>query len=276
MAEERRSGLYDPSFEHDACGIGFVANLKGRKSHDIVDKALTMLARMEHRGACGCETNTGDGAGILIQVPHEFLVDECVKIGIKLPASGAYGVGMLFLPQDERMREDARAILKRSVEKMGMEVLGYRVVPFDNSMIGDSAKAVQPQIEQVFIKRPDNITNPDDFERKLFVLRNYCTRIVRETLNVPGINDMFYFASLSYKTITYKGQLTTYQVREFYTDLSNKNLVSALAVVHSRFSTNTFPSFRLAQPFRYIAHNGEINTVKGNVNWMKAQEAGLV
>jgi glutamate synthase (NADPH/NADH) large chain len=275
MAEINTPGLYDPSFEHDSCGIGFVANLKGRKSHDIVKDALHMLARMEHRGACGCESNTGDGAGILIQVPHEFFVDECLKLGIKLPAFGQYGVGLVFFPKDEKNREDCRAILNRNIEKLGMQLLGYRKLPVNNADIGPSAVAVEPSMEQVFIKRPDSITEPDEFERKLFILRNYSTRLVRESVQIPNIKDAFYIASLSYKTISYKGQLMTGQVKSYFPDLEKKGVVSALAVVHSRFSTNTFPSWKLAQPFRYIAHNGEINTVKGNVNWMNAQESAL-
>jgi glutamate synthase (NADPH) large chain len=275
MAVTNTQGLYDPSFEHDSCGIGFVANLKGRKSHDIVKDALHMLARMEHRGACGCESNTGDGAGILIQVPHEFFVDECLKLGIKLPAFGQYGVGLVFFPKDEKNGEDCRAIFNRNIEKLGMQLLGYRKLPVNNKDIGPSAVAVEPSMEQVFIKRPDSITNLDEFERKLFVLRNYSTRLIRESIQIPNIKDAFYVASLSYKTISYKGQLMTGQVKSYFPDLEQKGVVSALAVVHSRFSTNTFPSWKLAQPFRYIAHNGEINTVKGNVNWMNAQESAL-
>ncbi|KAA5548611.1 glutamate synthase large subunit [Adhaeribacter rhizoryzae] len=275
MSDQNNLGLYHPSFEHDSCGIGFVAHLKGRKSHDIVADALHMLARMEHRGACGCETNTGDGAGILIQVPHEFFVDECLKLGIKLPPFSQYGVGLVFFPQDEKLREECRDILNRNIEKLGMQLLGYRKLPTYNGEIGESALKVEPVMEHVFIKRPDLITNPEEFERKLFVLRNYTTRLIRESVALPNINDAFYIATLSYKTIVYKGQFTTAQVRSYFPDLQHKNVVSALAVVHSRFSTNTFPSFRLAQPFRYIAHNGEINTVKGNTNWMGAAEAAF-
>jgi glutamate synthase (NADPH) large chain len=277
MAERINNGLYDPAFEHDSCGIGFIANIKGRKSHDVVADALSMLARMEHRGACGCESNTGDGAGILMQVPHEFFVDECVKIGIKLPAFGDYGVGIVFFPHDEKLREDCKEIFKRNIEKLGMTLLGYRKLPVNNSEIGPSAIAVEPYMEQVFIGKPETIADSDDFERKLYILRNYTTRLVHESLRlqIPNIKDSFHISSLSYKTIIYKGQLTTRQVRNYFPDLQQKGVVSALALVHSRFSTNTFPSFRLAQPFRYIAHNGEINTVKGNVNWMKAQEAGF-
>jgi len=275
MESIKNQGLYDASFEHDACGIGFVANIKGRKSHDIVKNALHMLERMEHRGACGCESNTGDGAGILIQIPHEFFVDECLKLGIKLPPFGEYAAGTVFFPKEEEAREECRAILNRNIEKLGMKLLGYRVIPVYNGNIGPSAVAVEPFMEQVFIKRPDNITNGDDFERKLYVLRNYTTRLIRESVKHTNIQAAFYIATLSYKVISYKGQLTTEQVQSYFPDLDRKEVVSALAVVHSRFSTNTFPAWRLAQPFRYIAHNGEINTVKGNVNWMRAQEASL-
>lgn len=277
MTERMTKGLYDPGFEHDSCGIGFVANIKGRKSHDIIANALSMLESMEHRGACGCEKNTGDGAGILIQTPHEFFVDECLKIGIKLPAYGEYGVGLVFFPQDERQREDCRQIFNRNIEKLGMNLLGYRKLPVNNAEIGPSALAVEPQMEQVFIQRPDDLTDPDAFERKLFVLRNYTTRLVFDSLHlqIPNIKNTFYIASLSYKTIVYKGQLISSQTTTYFPDLQRKELISALALVHARFSTNTFPSFRLAQPFRYIAHNGEINTIKGNVNWMRAQEASF-
>ncbi|QMU27794.1 glutamate synthase large subunit [Adhaeribacter radiodurans] len=275
MSDQNHTGLYDPEFEHDSCGIGFVAHLKGRKSHDIVEEALHMLARMEHRGACGCEKNTGDGAGILIQIPHEFFVDECVKLGIKLPPFGQYGVGLVFFPKDERLREECRAIINRNIERLGMQLLGYRQVPTYNGEIGPSALAVEPEMEHVFIKRPDHVTTPEDFERKLFILRNYTTRLVRESVQMPDVNNAFHIACLSYKTIAYKGQFTTSQVRSYFPDLHHKNVCTALAVVHSRFSTNTFPAFRLAQPFRYIAHNGEINTVKGNINWMGANEAVL-
>jgi len=267
--EYKESGLYDPQFEHDACGIGFVANLKGIKSHKIVEDALLMLTRMEHRGACGCEPNTGDGAGILIQMPHEFLVDECLKQGIKLPAFGKYGVGMIFFPREEKIKEECRTILNRNLEKLGMTLLGYRVVPTSNVEIGPTALNAEPVVEQLFIEAADDIDS-DVFERKLYVLRNYVTRLCNES--VANVQNAFYFASLSYKTIVYKGQLTTSQVRPYYLDLQDKRFVSAIGLVHSRFSTNTFPSWKLAQPFRYIAHNGEINTVRGNVNWIKSQE----
>lgn len=267
-------GLYHPDFEHDACGTGFTAHIKGRKSHQIIRDALTMLENMEHRGACGCEQNTGDGAGILIQLPHEFLYDECLKIGISLPEFGKYGVGMVFFPKELRWREECREILNRAAEKLGLEILGYRKVPVRPDGIGESALSVEPEIEQVFIACPYDITDNDSFERKLFVLRNYVSKTVRNT--VPKEKALFYIPSLSTKTIVYKGQLTTYQVRHYYADLSDEKMVSAFALIHSRFATNTFPSWRLAHPYRYIAHNGEINTLKGNLNWLRAGEKDFV
>ena len=266
-------GLYSPLFEHDACGIGFVANIKGNKSHQIISDALTILENMEHRGACGCEHNTGDGAGIMIQVPHEFFFDECVHLGVHLPPFGKYGVGVLFFPKDIRLREECREIFNRAAERLGMEVLVYRKVPIDNSTIGATALTVEPEMEQVFIACPDGISNPDDFERKLFLLRNYASHIINDTVKKEPIG--FYIASLSYKTVVYKGQFTSHQVRSYFPDLNNKRAVSALALVHSRFATNTFPSWKLAQPFRYIAHNGEINTLQGNLNWLKSSEKGF-
>lgn len=205
----KTEGLYDPNFEHDACGIGFVANIKGRKSHQIIEDAIHMLTRMEHRGACGCETNTGDGAGILIQMPHEFFLDECTKLGFTLPPYSQYGVGMVFFPQDAEAREECRTILDRKIKQLGFELIGYRKVPTNNEEIGESALAVEPSIEQVFIKLPTPVSAPldsDHFERKLFVLRNYATRVINES--VQDIEGSFYFASLSYKTIIYKGQFT--------------------------------------------------------------------
>ena len=267
------AGLYSQQFEHDSCGIGFVANIKSNKSHQIVADALTILENMEHRGACGCENNTGDGAGIMIQTPHEFFFDECVKLGIHLPPFGKYGVGMLFFPRDIRLKEACRDIFNRSAEKLGLEILGYRKVPVNPDGIGATALSVEPEIEQVFIASPDHINNPDDFERKLFVLRNYASHTVYNSVKKDPIG--FYVASLSYKTIVYKGQLTSLQVRTYFPDLGNKRIVSAFGLIHSRFATNTFPSWKLAQPFRYIAHNGEINTLQGNLNWLKTSERGF-
>ncbi|QEC67066.1 glutamate synthase large subunit [Panacibacter ginsenosidivorans] len=275
MTEQKRmAGLYDPSFEHDACGIGFVANIKGNKSHKNISDALTVLENMEHRGACGCENNTGDGAGIMIQTPHEFFFDECSKLGVHLPPFGKYGVGVIFFPREIRLREECREIFSRCAEKLGLEILTYRKVPVNPTNIGLTALSVEPEIEQVFIICPDHISNPLDFERKLYVLRNYATHTINSTVRKDEIG--FYMASLSYKTVIYKGQLISSQVRDYFPDLSNKRVVSAFGLVHSRFATNTFPSWKLAQPFRYIAHNGEINTVQGNINWLKTSEHGFV
>ena len=267
------TGLYHPSFEHDACGIGFVANIKGHKSHQHIADALTVLENMEHRGACGCENNTGDGAGIMIQLPHEFFFDECLKLGTHLPAYGMYGVGMIFFPKEIRLREECRDIFNRTAEKLGLEILTWRKVPVDSNGIGPTALSVEPEIEQVFIACADHISNTVDFERKLFVLRNHASHTINNTVRKDSIG--FYIASLSHKVIVYKGQLTSKQVRGYFPDLNDKRVVSAFGLVHSRFATNTFPSWRLAQPFRYIAHNGEINTLQGNLNWLKAGEKGF-
>ncbi|MGK2861012.1 MAG: glutamate synthase large subunit, partial [Chitinophagaceae bacterium] len=266
-------GLYHPSYEHDACGIGFVANIKGNKSHQNISDALTVLENMEHRGACGCDANSGDGAGIMIQMPHEFFFDECVKLGVHLPSFGKYGVGVIFFPREIRLREECREIFNRTAEILGLEILAYRKVPVNTSDIGPTALSVEPEMEHVFIACPDHISNPDEFERKLFVLRNFSSHTILNTVRKDEIG--FYISSLSYKTIVYKGQLTSNQVRKYFTDLSNKRMVSAFGLVHSRFATNTFPSWKLAQPFRFIAHNGEINTLQGNLNWLKTSEKGF-
>jgi glutamate synthase (NADPH) large chain len=267
---EQNQGLYHPSFERDACGIGFVANIKGYKSHQIISDALTILENMEHRGACGCESNTGDGAGIMIQTPHEFFFDECIRLGFHLPAYGRYGVGMIFFPRDSMLKEECRDIFNRAADKLGLEVLGYRKVPVNPDGIGPTALSVEPDIEQVFIASPDHINDPEEFERKLFILRNYSSHTIQNSVKKDPIG--FYLASLSYKTVVYKGQLTSLQVRNYFPDLNNNRIVSAFGLIHSRFATNTFPSWKLAQPFRYIAHNGEINTVQGNLNWLKTSE----
>ncbi len=270
MIQKKNQGLYDPQFEHDACGIGFVANVKGNKTHNSIGDALTVLENMEHRGACGFEANTGDGAGIMIQIPHEFFFDECLKLDVQLPSFGRYGVGVIFFPQDLKIREEAREIFNRAAEKLDLSIITYRKVPVVKDTIGAMALSVEPEMEHVFIACPDQINNPDEFERKLFVLRNYATHTINNTVKQDNIG--FYIASLSHKTIVYKGQLTSHQVREYFPDLSDKRVVSAFGVVHSRFATNTFPSWDLAQPFRFIAHNGEINTLKGNLNWLKSSE----
>ncbi len=267
------NGLYDSSFEHDACGIGFVANIKGNKNHQTISDALTVLENMEHRGACGCEANSGDGAGIMFQIPHEFFFDECVKLGVHLPAFGKYAVGVIFFPKELSLREECREIFNRSAEKLGLEVLVYRKVPTNPAGIGPTALSVEPEMEQVIVKCPDNISDPMDFERKLFILKKYSTHTIQNSVRQDEIG--FYIATLSHKTIVYKGQFMSTQVRHYFPDLNDKRLVSAFGLVHSRFATNTSPSWRLAQPFRFIAHNGEINTLQGNLNWLRSSEHGF-
>jgi len=260
-------GLYHPSFEHDACGIGFVANLKGKKSHDIVQNALTMLTCMEHRGGTGYDVDSGDGAGILIQIPHDFYAAE---VSFELPPEGDYGVGMLFFPQQPSLAEQCRAILEEGIGKLGLKLIGYRKVPGDSSCLGYAARESEPLIEQVFIARPESLSK-EEFSRKLYVLRKYSVYQAYERVSCE--KDAFYIASLSNRTVVYKGQFTTAQVQKYYKDLSDERLHSAIAMFHSRFSTNTFPAWRRAQPFRILSHNGEINTVRGNINWMMARQA---
>ncbi len=261
--------------ERDSCGIGFVANLKGVKSHQVVEDALVMLQNMEHRGACGCEPETGDGAGILIQTPHEFFSDECRKLHIELPDYGGYGVGVIFFPTNQRVREACRQRLYEVAERLKLEILGFRMIPVNNTTIGSTACSVELHYEQIFIKHRDSV-DQNTLERKLFVFRMHTTHSIGSTSKgraIVGNNYEFYWASLSTKTVVYKGQLRTGQLPVYYPDLRDRRIVSALALVHSRFSTNTFPKWKLAQPFRFIAHNGEINTIRGNINWMKSKQA---
>jgi len=264
-------GLYDSSHEHDACGVGFVVDIKGRKSKDIVQGALQVLLNLQHRGATGCETNTGDGAGILLQVPHRFLSEECAKLKLKLPAAGQYGVGLVFLPTDQASRDACEKMFEAAARAEGQSFLGWRTVPTDNRMLGSSAKASQPVVKQVFIGRSPALTDDLAFERKLYVIRRLVRHQVRHSY-LPGRNQ-FYVTGLSARTIIYKGMLNCDQLRQFYPDLADDRVESALAMVHSRFSTNTFPSWQRAHPYRLIAHNGEINTLRGNVNWMHARES---
>lgn len=267
---KKSQGLYRAEFEHDSCGIGFVANLKGKKSHDIIENALTMLSCMEHRGGTGFDVKSGDGAGILIQIPHDFLSQETAKLGFNLPDAGDYGVGMIFFPRDEVQGEACRDILNQNMTELGLTLIGYRNVPGDNSMLGAASFDSEPNIEQVFIAKPADLT-AQEFERKLFVLRKYTSHKINAT--IAKERDEFYVTSMSSTKLVYKGQFTTEQVRQYYLDLQDERTISGMAMFHSRFSTNTFPAWRRAQPFRYIAHNGEINTVRGNINWMNAREA---
>lgn len=262
-----QQGLYDPSFEHDACGVGFVAHIKGIKSHAQVRDALTMLENMEHRGACGCDPESGDGAGIMIQLPHEFLWEECINLGIQLKEPGYYGVGMVFLPKEPEMNKICRTVIQEAATERDMKFLGFRDVPVSRAGIGPTALSAEPEIVQFFIDRPETVHNTEEFERKLFVLRRLIIQKIKQYQEYPL---PLYFASLSCKTIIYKGQLTTYQVGTYFKDLRDPRVVSAFGLVHSRFSTNTFPSWSLAQPFRMLAHNGEINTLTGNLNWFYA------
>jgi len=267
---KKTQGLYRAEFEHDSCGIGFVANLKGKKSHGIIENALTMLSCMEHRGGTGFDVTSGDGAGILIQIPHDFLCQETSLLGFNLPDTGDYGVGMIFFPSAKHQREACRGILNENINNLGLSLLGYRQVPGDNSMLGDASLNTEPNIEQVFIAKPAELT-AQEFERKLFVLRKYTSHKINDSISKE--RDEFYVTSMSSTKIVYKGQFTTEQVRQYYLDLQDERTISGMAMFHSRFSTNTFPAWRRAQPFRYIAHNGEINTVRGNINWMNAREA---
>ncbi|MDR3458772.1 MAG: glutamate synthase large subunit [Verrucomicrobiae bacterium] len=269
-----KQGLYDPQFEHDACGLGFVVNMKGKKSHSMVSDALQILVNLDHRGATGCEANTGDGAGILIQVPHEFLAAQAAKLGFKLPAPGQYGVGQLFLPKDSTQREVIKAELAKIIATEGQTVLGWRDVPVDNSSLGKTAVAAEPFMAQVFVGRNEKIKDDQAFERKLFVIRKVAERKIRYGGKIAG-GGIFYVSSLSARTLIYKGMLMSEQVGKYYLDLGDKTMVTAMALVHSRFSTNTFPSWDRAHPNRCIAHNGEINTLRGNVNWIKAAQANF-
>ncbi len=265
----KKQGLYDPAFEHDACGMGFVVNINGEKSYDIVDDALTVLENMSHRGASGSD-ESGDGAGITVQIPHDFFKRESEVLDFELPEEGNYGVGMIFAHKYDKFRSIQMKTFTDIVAEEGQEVLGWRDVPVDGAIIGDKAKASMPRIIQVFIKKNDNITDYMNFERKLYVIRKRAEKTIGPMSEQNG--GIFYFASLSSKTLVYKGMLTSEQLRNFYLDLSDLEFKSALAMIHSRFSTNTFPSWERAHPNRFLVHNGEINTIRGNVNWMNARQ----
>jgi glutamate synthase (NADPH/NADH) large chain len=265
-------GLYHPSHEHDACGIGFVAHIKGHKSHDIIEKGIQILINLTHRGACGCDPETGDGAGVLIQIPHRFFVRETTRLGFTLPEPGEYGVGMVFLPVEPHQRLQTEGILERIITEEGLRVLGWRDTPIDSDAIGRVARASQPYIEQIFVGRAAGMTT-DQLERKLYLVRKRAESEIAAS-DLPD-RGAFYIPSLSARTIVYKGLLLAPQIAKFYSELSDPDVTSALCLVHQRFSTNTFPTWQLAHPFRYVAHNGEINTVKGNVNWMHARQSVL-
>jgi glutamate synthase (NADPH/NADH) large chain len=266
-----QQGLYDPRQERDACGVGFVAHIKGKKSHDMVSQGLQILENLTHRGATGADPLAGDGAGILLQIPDAFFRTQCVTLGWLLPEAGRYGVGMLFLPTDAAARAACEQVIADKIAAEGQQLLGWRDVPVDSSILGESVKLVEPTVRQVFIACGENCADTDAFERKLFVIRKTAEHAVNGLSGAPG----FYISSLSARTIVYKGMLLADQVGKYYPDLQDATVVSALALVHQRFSTNTFPTWNLAHPFRMIAHNGEINTVRGNVNWMAARHAAM-
>ena len=263
-------GLYSPFFEHDACGVGFVVNIDGTRSHDIIEKGLAVMQNLAHRGACACDPTTGDGAGLLIQIPYEFLGEACSAIEIDLPAPGRYGVGMVFLPSDVREENYCRQVFEKVVREEGQRLLGWRNVPVDSSKCGELARTALPKIRQIFIGASRDIGDPIKLERKLCVIRKRVEYVIRESNLVD--KEMFYVPSLSCRTLCYKGLLLPDQIPQFYEDLHDRRLTSALALVHQRFSTNTLPSWNRSQPFRFLCHNGEINTLRGNINWMRARE----
>jgi glutamate synthase (NADPH) large chain len=268
----KKTGLYDPQFEHDSCGVGFVAHIKGRKSHDIVSNALTMLQHMEHRGACGCEENTGDGAGILTALPHEFLLKVAKRDpGVTLPEQGRYGAGIVFLPTDGEQRLFCEDAVERIIAEEGLELIGWRTVPTNNNGVGHTALRTEPLMKMLFIKAGRGTKDAEALERQLYVVRKRATYACREA-DMSQAN-YFYVCSLSTKVMVYKGQLTPSQIAGYFgADLADPDYKSHLALVHSRFSTNTFPTWDRAHPFRFMAHNGEINTRRGNLNWMRARE----
>ena len=267
-----RQGLYHPQNEHDACGMGLVASIRGEKSHDIIRKGIEVLINLTHRGAAGCDPETGDGAGILIQIPHVFFARECGELGMQLPEAGAYGVAMCFLPVDKHGRLQCEGVFERIAQEEGLKVFGWRDTPVNGDSIGREARNTQPYIEQLFVGRPEGLEE-ESFERLLY-------RVRRRTENEIAESDieekeMFFIPSFSCRTIVYKGLMLAPQIEKFYFELANPLVTSALALVHQRFSTNTFPSWKLAHPYRYICHNGEINTIRGNVSWMNARQSVL-
>jgi glutamate synthase domain-containing protein 2/glutamate synthase domain-containing protein 1/glutamate synthase domain-containing protein 3 len=268
-----QQGLYDPRYEHDACGVGFLCNIKGVQSNDIVVQGLDILNRLAHRGAVGADPDTGDGAGILIQIPHDFFRKAAAGSGITLPEPGSYGTGLVFLPNDEKERRFCKDLFARAVRKNGQKLLGWRTVPVDNTHIGKTARETEPVIEQLFVLKNPDIADQLVFERKLYVIRKQVEHAVRASALQE--KKCFYVCSLSSRTFVYKGLLMPHQVGNFFTDLKDTSITSAISLVHSRYSTNTFPTWDLAQPFRFLAHNGEINTLRGNINWMHSKEGLL-
>ncbi|MFH1593225.1 MAG: glutamate synthase large subunit [Candidatus Omnitrophota bacterium] len=269
----KKQGLYDPRFEKDSCGVGFVCDIKGIKTNNIVKQGLKVLERLAHRGAVGADPKTGDGAGILIQIPHEFFSHACKEQSITLGPSGSYGTGLVFLPQDEKQRQICKDVFSKVVKDEGQKLLGWRTVPVDSSTVGKVARNTQPAIEQIFISKSDHIKSELDFERRLYIIRKRTENTLRDAKLKQG--SFFYITNISCRTFSYKGLLMPHQLGEFFLDLKDERIKSSLCLVHSRYSTNTFPTWDLSQPFRFLAHNGEINTLHGNINWMRAREGLL-
>src|SRR3954471_4330783 len=266
-------GLYDPGQEKDACGVGFIANIKGRKSHQIISDALDILCNLEHRGAVGADPRAGDGAGILVQIPHRFFERKAAEIGFQLPEPGDYAIGALFMPRETAWRNVIKSIIAEQIRNEGLLLLGWRDVPKDNSSLGETVKPTEPHHMQVFIGRNGAAKDADEFERRLYILRKSISQAIyqRRDRGMAG----YYPVSMSCRTVIYKGMFLADQLGKYYPDLHEPDFESALALVHQRFSTNTFPTWSLAHPYRMIAHNGEINTLRGNVNWMAARQASL-
>jgi len=263
-------GLYDPRNEKDSCGVGFVCDIGGKASHSIVERGIEVLNHLLHRGAAGADAGTGDGAGILVQIPHRFLEGACRSLGFSLPQVGSYGTAMMFMPLDPDTRIACQAAVDKSLSGEGLRVLGWREVPVEPAALGEAARATRPAVWQCFA---DSVgLSEEALERKLYVARRECEKAVAEAL---GANARFYVPSFSCRTVVYKGLMMATEIPAFYLDLSEPLFESALAVVHQRYSTNTFPSWELAQPFRYLAHNGEINTLRGNLNWIRSRQSEL-
>ena len=266
-------GLYDLSLEKDSCGVGFIANIKGRKSRQIVSDAISILCNLEHRGAVGADPRAGDGAGILVQIPHSFFARKAAEIGFQLPEPGEYAIGALFMPRETAWRNVIKSIVAEQIKAEGLMLLGWREVPTDNSSLGETVKPTEPSHMQVFIDRNGAAKTDDDFERRLYILRKSISQAIyqRRDRGLAG----YYPVSMSCRTVIYKGMFLADQLGKYYPDLHEPDFESALALVHQRFSTNTFPTWSLAHPYRMIAHNGEINTLRGNVNWMAARQASV-
>ena len=269
-------GLYDPNNEHENCGFGFLANINNEPKHEIVHKALEIVHNLDHRGAVGADPLAGDGAGILIQIPDEFFREQLINSGIKLPNIGSYGVGMVFLPSSIKRANLGIKAIEKAIRNEGQELIGWRDVPVDKKVLGDTVKDNAPLIKQFFVKMGKEKLSETEFQRKLYVIRKQ-SLLILENINDKGVMDWddFYIVSLSTRTIIFKGMVLAPNLSKFYIDFQKKNFKTAIALFHQRFSTNTFPSWRLAQPFRYLCHNGEINTVKGNTNWMNARRFSM-